>query len=277
MNKSDTEHKKGTHNWINEGVLIASAPVIGYLFALLYERSYSQYFGIPYDIIRIESSSILVSTGIVLLTCIPSLFLTVFFYFLSGRIKRYIPLFLYPTLIVASYALFNWGCGVWSWRKLFIVVLYIVVPFLGIVLIIEIVEVLLIKLKKTERGCREPFVNLDINFNEVVWRNVFRYVILIVYLLTAYGVPIAAGDMIARRKTAFYVLDGKPETAIIKIYDNNVICAPFDRGSKIISNKIIVFSLSSRDKLIMREEKIGPLRPVSHVEFMKQTMKTKNK
>ena len=64
----------------------------------------------------------------------------------------------------------------------------------------------------------------------------------------------------ARTKERFFVPSTAPDTVVLRIYGNRLICAPVDRTTKQIARAIQVLRLGDDPKMVLRSERIGPLR-----------------
>src|SRR5258705_13949565 len=54
--------RQSVRSWITEGIILAGIPVIAYLWSLLYEMAYSNYFSIPWYFISLSPVSVLAIT-----------------------------------------------------------------------------------------------------------------------------------------------------------------------------------------------------------------------
>ena len=72
-----------------------------------------------------------------------------------------------------------------------------------------------------------------------------------------------AGDAAALKQEEFLVANTSPEMVVLRIYGDHLICAPFDRATKEAQRSYSVLNVADDPQLMVRLEKVGPLRPYS--------------
>ena len=73
-----------------------------------------------------------------------------------------------------------------------------------------------------------------------------------------------AGRGKALQQTNFPVTNTVPEMAVLRVYGDNMICAPFDRKTREVKKTFSVLKIGEDSKLIISIENIGPLKPVDN-------------
>lgn len=68
------------------------------------------------------------------------------------------------------------------------------------------------------------------------------------------------GSSEAKYRKNFFVIGNSPETVVLRIYGDKLICAPFDRTDKIVEGNIVIRKMFGSSSLMLRSEEIGPLR-----------------
>ncbi len=68
------------------------------------------------------------------------------------------------------------------------------------------------------------------------------------------------GNNDAKNKLEYLVVKGPLETAVLKIYGDNIVMAPFDRVSKTFDRNFSIHKVGSKD-FQYRSENVGPLAP----------------
>jgi hypothetical protein len=61
------------------------------------------------------------------------------------------------------------------------------------------------------------------------------------------------------KEKEFLVLASSPDTVVLRIYGDNIICAPFNRSAKEMQRSFIIHKVGETPPLELRLEKIGPL------------------
>lgn len=76
------------------------------------------------------------------------------------------------------------------------------------------------------------------------------------------SLPLSAtlGEMGARRRVGFLVVNTSPERVVLAKYGNNLMCSTFDRKSRMVFPGFIILNLEEKNGLVFRGENIGPLR-----------------
>lgn len=68
------------------------------------------------------------------------------------------------------------------------------------------------------------------------------------------------GRYVASKQEEYFVLNTSPERVIIRIYGDKLITASFNRETKEVQKNIIILKVGEDPRLVLRLEKVGPLR-----------------
>ncbi|MBF0106742.1 MAG: hypothetical protein HQM16_15625 [Deltaproteobacteria bacterium] len=88
----------------------------------------------------------------------------------------------------------------------------------------------------------------------------FRGVVTLILILSLW-LGFTFGRYDAKNKKQYLVTKTTPEQVVLKFYDDNVICAPFDRYSKIIQRQFTIHKTGENASLTYHLENTGPLTP----------------
>lgn len=83
----------------------------------------------------------------------------------------------------------------------------------------------------------------------------FLLVIIIIPLISY-----ALGDGEAMKQNKFQTLASDKNTVVLKKYNDTFVCAKFNRKKKVLSDSLILIKMSDASPLILKTEKIGPLK-----------------
>ncbi len=214
-------------------MLIASSPVAAYLFTFAYEAGFANSFGIPFKLISLNLTAVVMVTFVVIAIVTLAL--------------------MFPNIIVAS--------ETWTKHpsyKIFVkpqLLLKAVYP----VLLLGIVFAL-----------TSFFVELSIVsvvfavFVSILYPMIYMRLLtpihgalfgLLFLLITCFF----AGRDRASTNPDFLIASTLPETVVLAIYGENMICAPFDRTTKQVARDFSVLRIGDDPELSLRLERVGPL------------------
>lgn len=249
---------------ISEAVILAAISASAYLFAFLYEQSFMAYFGIPTQFVNVSLVTLLTfgAATAVFLICLAGLANVLFSFlpkhpFLSFYIPRY-ALLGFLTVLVPFF--------LYEGRKGRLVMLCI-----WIVLTIGLfVMPLIIYRKKGSWDKRydaaieaESGKNIQGLYRRIEERYGVRELGLIVFVVMAcLGLASSMGEAEAVNQRFFLVINTKPETVVLRVSGENIICAPFDRNKREVKKSFSIRKVAEDPNLIMNLESVGPLTPV---------------
>lgn len=230
-------------------VMIAAIPALGYLFAYSYQAGYAHAFGIPTELIRLGSLDIakvwLPVVGLIVITLGTGGMLVLFLPLDTlRRAEGMVATLLGAGMVTAFLVAISAGWKIW-------------LPFVLIVAAILWIPPLLARRGRKPRkreGRRRPVV-LD-----YVWPWIVAVVVVVAFAMWS-GLM---GWQYAKERTNFLVLVGEPPLAVLQIYDDVFVTAPYIPASEGRAGQITgTFALYTVDTLPPRPMQyltIGPMR-----------------
>jgi len=262
----DNKQQGNKSKLFTEAMLLAIASAGAYMFAFLYERGYSSFFGIPTQFINVSLVNLLIFGAIVIAFMNTSVLLFhSAFPFMRPKhpyLAFYVPRFglIFFLLVLVPFVLFGWERKIY-WLALFGVWMFFVFLYLGLPLIIH----------RGKGSWRDKF-NAELqsgsqevpNFiNEVGGKLGFNNLGLIIGVLSMFSMLSGfAGESEALRQKQFLITNTVPAMAVLRIYGDNMICAPLDRSTHEIKKSFTILKVAEDPKLILSLENVGPLKPV---------------
>jgi hypothetical protein len=141
------------------------------------------------------------------------------------------------------------------WPILIVLLLYGLIIF-GIPLIAHREKGSYLERLKATRESEDKFIQ----DSDYVWRYFsYKGVIAFSYFWIIYSVTYNVGHQEAFKKKEFLVYAGSPEMVVLRIYGDNLICAPFDREKKEVQRSFTVIKIGESPKTMLNLEIIGPL------------------
>ena len=250
--------------WLSDAALIAFGSAFSYFLAFVYERAYCKYFNVPDSLIRPDLTTILAFAA-ALYTFSFSVFWLVnvlYVFFHPGdkkrvsAISRFIRtrgiLLLLAIIIAAAYQWDKYG-----WLTIIII--------LSTLFILDILPAIITK-KKHKTFNTAFHASMDgtdrINTIWVPIKRKFGEQIFIIYLFCWCAVSVAGalGQSAAEKQTRFLVPDLKPDSIVVKMYGNNVICISIDRTNKKTGKELTILNLQEPSTIRLHWEKLGPFK-----------------
>jgi len=278
----------GNRLFISEVLTIALLTIIGCMYSFLYEIGYFIIFGIPISLLGINIYSIKIPIFILAtysITIFSLVTLYFVFKFFSDKILTllyYIIIFIiaFDMIMITIYLLYK----IWN---IFII---IVVFLLGTIYSKYLLTLILMPCrhqysykKEVPRDNSVPIyteykvkINSDTKLYAVqeevnidkhpymkeqvteVKASIKSNIIIIALLILFSIISTAIGIVQAVTKEEYNVVNTSPEMVVLRIYGDNIICAPFNRISKKIYKDYVVKNINDFN-LVMTLEKIGPL------------------
>lgn len=100
------------------------------------------------------------------------------------------------------------------------------------------------------------YYNIMPNANSPLFKGMITFIVLLALTL---GFFFGKND--AQKKVEFLVINSDPEQVVLKIYNNKLITAPFNRKSKTIERKFLIGKVGTDPHLVYTLENVGPLIP----------------
>jgi hypothetical protein len=253
---------------ITEAVGLATIPFVAYCMIFTYWAGYLSYFAIPLEFIPFNLPEVFI-VGAAILGVVLSIlgvaniiFTFVFPYlFPKGQIPkpvvdRLIKLSFFILVAIPVFLINPWGQVQWC---LFTIILLVT-------LIMFAPPILRRGLKGTYLERMEA---IDQKSSGDIWAEsplgmfakwVGRWAFVgIIYLVLILNLTNGVGRATAINQRLFRVANTSPETVVIFISNDNVICAPFNRNTKQVEPVFTVLSLSGSSGVSFSLEDIGPL------------------
>jgi hypothetical protein len=244
-----------SQRWLSDGLVIAFSPILASLFAFVYESGYASYFNIPQSFISISLTSVFVVAGALLaifmmLFGLTSLVLSCFPPVLTPIHRRILCVLPVLLLCIGFVVLFDrWQDWIVYAAPCIVMVAYLfLVPLLGRRSVPTYSAKLAAQLQSESR----------VSFYDTLFHDK-RAGLIVGLIIFGLLLTNAAGKAAAMKQRQFLVIAGKPEIVVLRVYGDNLICAPLLRDSKQIVSEFSI--LKEQDPTLrLRLENVGPLR-----------------
>ena len=228
----------------DEGLVVASCGVGIYLLAFAYELGQMSFWNMPLEYFSMNMSTLLIIGSAFLVIFIPILFLWLsFINSRSGKKLARIRLFWVIACLASSFVsifLFRTQWNPFLWGA------YVLVLFLIIVVLTLFKNPIPLKKQNNEGNVKDTN---DLSNISVIFL-VFCIIGLAFFFL---------GHERGRNQIEFLVPTDTTDVVVLRHYGDNLICAPFDRNTKLVERKFIIRN-DANDNIEMAWEIIGPLR-----------------
>jgi hypothetical protein len=256
--------RKTYKSWLTEGVILAAAPVFGYLLVFAYEAGFCSIFGIPPEFISLNTVTVIIAALGIAVTFALLFALSTFETTVLGYFYKRIPfLFLsalrktVSTLLIGGMILYMIKAPTKHWLFLFLLVLVnfivgIAVPYITI--------------RRQEGHCNVSKIyerNIKENaktFENYLRQSVVMTIILVLMFIALLFLSFSTGQIKAKSQDKFLIVHSVPETVVLRIYGDNLICAPFERGRKQVTRSFVIRKMGDNPDIILNVEMVGPLR-----------------
>lgn len=255
---SSTETENGRKSrtlWLT----IAAVPLIGYAMAFLYEVGFCGEFGIPREFISLSLTRVFIAAGaLVGVAFVMFWFVELFLHFApqpERLIFKHLAFFFSIFLLNLAMSIVFWGL----WREI------IMVWLIFVFFMLQLFVLPLITQRKKGSYLEKLEAQRRIDFQTRSLLDYFarffgrEILIIILVILVVLVLSYLAGVSQAKKQTEFLIPSTYPDSVVMRIYGDNMICAPFDRQEKEIEGNFFVLKVG--DKLSLRLEKVGPLKP----------------
>jgi hypothetical protein len=251
------------NSWQTVAVLFGFIAPIGYGAAYLREWGFCSVFGIPTELIQLNITTVLIA----ITSGVGALFLLFWladiFYTLSQqrKLKNFGPIKLRLSFDLLSLILF--GCFValfppiidaWPLLVLFLVIL-IFTQFVAPLITQRQIPSYKGKLEAQDRVVRETPVLLDYFIKRAGITIVSLGILLVLFL----GAMFFVGYNMAQRQTDFLVPSTHQDSVVLRIYGDNLICAPFDIKTKEVEKTFFIIKLDDEPRPQLCLVRLGPL------------------
>jgi hypothetical protein len=246
----------------SEAGLLAGMSGAAYLFCFYYESGYADVFAIPTQLINVSLINLLIfasiaasfAMGILPLINYVWRFVPTKHPYLAFYVPRFLIIGVFPVSVTILLPFSEW--------KFLLPILILLIGLFAI----EIFFLPLITHRKKggylERYQAEDEVRLTRNpglFQQIASRTGNTLFLVVGLLIVGIGLVTLAGRGKALKQTHFPVTNTVPEMVVLRIYGDNMICAPFDRKTREVKKTFSVLKIAEDSKLIINIENIGPL------------------
>ena len=247
--------------WIWQGIIVAAIPVIGYGLAFLYEVGFCSAFKIPKEFITLNLTTVFVAAGSLLGVVFVLYWFAEFILMLLSMRKsplfRELRSFLIILLLSLGFVIVWWGL----WERVFFIA-FILLWFAFLLFVSPLItqrdkRSYIEKLQaQRKRDLETPVVILD-SLVRLLGRGAFIIIFVVILLLVF---SYAIGEAEALNQDEFLVPSTYPQAVVLRIYGENMICAPFDREQKEIQKSFFIIRMTDEPRPMLQLQKIGPLR-----------------
>ncbi len=248
---------------VSDGLLIAASSLAGYLFAYVYESGYARVFNIPEEFISLSLTNIFVAFALVWI--IPVSF--ILWGPLVTNILKNVPTpiqkeikNLTPLIFMSAVALLYYGPNWKKWIYSISFLLCFALWNFGWPLLTQPGKQRYIDKLEADQRVKTELMGSNLfldHLREYVGLSGLK---LIWWIMIAAWVFRISGEATALRQKDFLILKTPTEEKIVlKIYEDKLICADFNRDTKELKEEFTVYRLSEGSKLDFRRETIGPL------------------
>lgn len=248
--------------WITEGLILALIPVLGYFFAFQYEAGHASYFKYPKELIDIGLPQIVIATitlwtgSLMIFMFIESITMAIpkAQLGLSDSIIKFLPLV----------GFFMGSLLVYGWERAW--------PFLLVFFLIGIPEFILPMFTQKDKKTYSEKIDADWDSewrlreakNAFSWRLLkmvgHKNIILVINIFIVAQLVQTAGEIVASRQIRFFTMPSAVEKVVLRIYDDKLICADFDRNTKTVKSGISILKMDGSNVTGLKLEMLGPLK-----------------
>lgn len=253
--ETSKESQSKLSKWVSEGIVLASMPIIILFISAGYEVGIFIYYDIDFSFISIEYESMFYALALII-----ALIFGVF----RGILTRSTSL---KTNKIGKY--------LFSKKHSFE---YLLLSISGIFLLISIFlskfhfayfSIACLSFTYTFTSLIEYLSRQDINEKVIL--------LVISSILLVFGLFWASAGLassIIEDKTKYLIYESNPDLAVIRAYNDRLICAEFDRENKTVDSTYVIIDISSNSPVRLHNEKIGPLKPIKR--FLRESKKEKD-
>ncbi len=97
-------------------------------------------------------------------------------------------------------------------------------------------------------------------FENYFGQNVVMTIILVLMFIALLFLSFSTGQIKAKSQDKFLIVHSVPETVVLRIYGDNLICAPFERERNQVTRSFVIRKMGDNPDIILNVEMVGPLR-----------------
>lgn len=250
-------------SWQTVATLFGLAAPISYGAAYLRESGFCSVFGVPYEFIQLNTTTMLIAitSGVGVLFFLYSFADMLYTLSQEGKQKKSGPVrrrvyFNLFSLIFLGFlsALFSPLRQTWPLMLPFLIA-FVLAQFVAPLITQRHVRGYVNKLEAQDRLEKESPVLLDYLIRRAGITAVSFGLLLVLFLCTMFFV----GYNAAERQTDFLVPSTHQNWVVLRIYGDNLICAPFDLKAKEVEKTFSIIKLGDEPRPQLRLVKLGPL------------------
>ena len=242
------------------GFIVAASSAIGYLLAYLWEAGYGSVFGVPREFIVLDVTRVLIAiSAVASFFFVASVFAGA--YFIAGWFSaRHGQGRGGSRLVVLMVLLLSWGLLTLRWPSLWAIWIAYLLPVAATFVVSTVVVPWIIRrlperlragLDAIEKWCASKVPRLP--------RPAFAAVLIVITVALGLYLSHESGQATAMSQKDFFVPSTNQNSVVLRIYGDNLICAPFDRGNKTVERSFFVLKVDDDPRPVLTLEKVGPL------------------
>lgn len=260
QNDSQVKDKgKSANLLVQQGLVVAAVPLIGYAMAFVYEVGFCSEFRIPREFISINLTTVFIAVGALLGVIAAIYFLVNMFLIVVPKpknrvLRRELSAFYAVSLIILVIVIIFWGL----WLELIsVAVLFLFFVFFIFVfpLITQRKGSYLEKLEAQRRVDSQFKTIEDYLISFLGIRNIIMLMLVVLVVMFSY----IAGIAQAKKQTEFMVPSTYPNSVVLRVYGDNMICAPFNRTDNTTQKRFFIIEMGDSSTPLLNVEKVGPL------------------
>jgi hypothetical protein len=249
------------YRWIAEKFGILLAPMVGYFLYFFYEIGYCGSFGVPLLFIKMDLTAALIFTGaLIAISPLIILLIAAGVEYLKPdesehRVVRALRLYLpMGALVISAMAIYNVHWHRWIW---YVVVLSILIAGDFIIALF---------------GPRDtPYLaRLEGPFGILTGRGTIWHVakakigteltVLIASICLGTILVNALGESVAFHQERFTVPSCSPDSVVVRMYGDKILCARFEPSTKKVLKEIFVLTVGADSNISFETKLLGPLK-----------------
>lgn len=246
-----------------EGLLAATIPLTGYLLAFVYEAGFCTAFHIPLSFITLTPTIVFAAVAALTVLVAPLFWLANIMCIMGLDLRDPVARSLTRLAIPGVLFLLFIGVNPKAWQEsiwLLCLLAFLALGEFGLPLLTQ----------RDKKSYREKLLGQEaVEARVTDLFHVFgrRFgtlpMTIAVVMIMAILLSNIAGRSQAKRQEEFLVLASSPETVVLRVYGDDLVCAQFDRATKEIQPNFFTIkrvSLPSEPRIQLNLEKVGPLR-----------------
>ncbi|HUT72074.1 MAG TPA: hypothetical protein VMW89_15500 [Desulfatiglandales bacterium] len=246
----------------SEALLLAGIPLLAYFYTFRYEAGLAKVFGIPLSFIDLDLRS-----GFIV-ACAVAFGLAALFFILNLIYVLVVVPFKGEEIIArriwASFPLL-----VWFLAELVLfpsLSIRIISPLTALLFVTFFLFLMPLITQRSKGGYLEKLKSSDATDaeSESLFRPALKYLghkraSFLFWLMILLFIVYSAGQAQGMKQKEFFVLASSPNTVVLRIYGDKMICAPFNRGDRKVERSLIIHKTLGNRPLVLKLEEIGPL------------------